>query len=291
MITNLRNDILSVDISSLGAEAVEIRRLDLDCSYLWGGDAKYWGSHAPLLFPMVCAAMNGEIKVDGRKYPLNNHGFVRKMEFELADVTETRAEYHLHANEKTLTMYPFRFHLIVIYTLVENRLEIEYQVLNTDSREIFFQIGTHPGFNCPLDANTAFEDYYLAFEQPENLEREYLNAANVRIVGKRASLGTNVTKLPLTHALFADGALVFSAFKSSKVVLKSDRTDRQVAVRFENMHQMGFWQPKDAPFVCIEPWHGLADVDGYDGEFKDKDAIVRLPNGQRFTCRLVIEGS
>lgn len=291
MITNLRNDILSVDISSLGAEAVEIRRLDLDCSYLWGGDAQYWGSHAPLLFPMVCAAMNGEIKVEGRKYPLGNHGFVRKMEFELADVTETRAEYHFHGTEKTLTMYPFRFQLAVVYTLVENRLEIEYQVINTDSQEIFFQIGTHPGFNCPLDASTTFEDYYLEFEQPENLEREFLNAANCRIVGKMASLGTNMTRLPLTHELFADGALVFSTFKSSKVVLKSDRTDRQVAVHFENMHQMGFWQPKNAPFVCIEPWHGLADVDGYEGEFKDKDAIVGLPNGQRYSCRLVIEVS
>lgn len=289
MITNLKNEILSVDISSLGAEAVDVRRTDLDCAYLWGGDATYWGSHAPVLFPMICAAVNGQITVDGQKYPLGNHGFARKMEFELVDVTETRAEYRLAAHEKSLAMYPYHFQLTVVYTVVENRLETEYIVQNTDSREIHFQIGTHPGFNCPLESGASFEDYHLSFELPENLEREFLNAANVRIPGKSVSMGTGVTALPLSHDLFAEGALVFGQFKSSQVTLKSDRFARQVTVRFENMHQMGFWQPKGAPFICIEPWRGLAEPDGYAGEFKDKTAVVHLPQGQRFACKLIIE--
>ena len=55
------------------------------------------------------------------------------------------------------------------------------------------------------------------------------------------------------------------------------------------MHQLGVWQAKDAPFVCIEPWHGLADRDGYDGEFKDREGIVRLAPGEAFHCSLSIE--
>lgn len=93
----------------------------------------------------------------------------------------------------------------------------------------------------------------------------------------------------MTRALFADGALVFPQVKSSRIVLKSDKSPRAVAVTYENMHQLGIWQAKDAPFVCIEPWHGLADIDGYTGEFKDREAVVQLAPDNAFHCRLLIE--
>lgn len=285
----LKNQTMSVKISSTGAEAVEIRRLDLDCSYLWDGDAKFWSSHSPVLFPMVCAAMNGEIKVDNKKYALMNHGYARKTEFELLELGETTAVYRLKADEKSLTMYPFKFQLTIQYSLVENSLEIDYQVKNVDNQVICFQIGTHPGFNCPLDKDLAFEDYYLEFSQPETLERHYMNGANVLINDRTTLLGENVSQLPMTRSLFADGALVFPHVNSRRVVLKSDRSQRAVAVSYQNMNQLGIWQAKDAPFVCIEPWHGLADVDGYTGEFKDREAVIQLAQEEIFHCCMVIE--
>jgi galactose mutarotase-like enzyme len=285
----LKNQTMSVKLSSIGAEAVEIRRLDLDCSYLWDGDAKYWASHSPVLFPMVCAAMNGEIKVDNQNYAMINHGYARKTEFELLELSETTAVYRLQANEKSLAMYPFKFQFTIQYSLGENSLEIDYQVKNVDDQDIYFQIGTHPGFNCPLEKDLAFEDYYLEFDQPETLERHYMNAANVLIPDRTNLIGENVVQLPMTRALFMDGALVFPQVKSSRIVLKSDRSPRAVAVTYENMHQLGIWQAKDAPFVCIEPWHGLADVDGYTGDFKDREAVIQLAPGDTFHCCMVIE--
>ncbi len=285
----IKNQMMSVKISSTGAEAVEIERLDLDCSYLWQGDAKFWGSHSPVLFPMVCAAMNGEIKVGNEKYAMINHGYARKTEFELVELTETTALYRLQSNEKSLVMYPFKFNLMIQYSLVDNRLVVEYQVKNKDDQDIYFQIGTHPGFNCPLENGPAFEDYYLEFDQPENLERHYMNAANCLIPDRTNLIGEAIRKLPLTRSLFADGALVFPEIKSSRILLKSDLSPRAVAVSFENMHQLGIWQAKDAPFVCIEPWHGLADVDGYTGEFKDRQAVVQLTPGNTFHCSMTIE--
>ncbi len=99
----------------------------------------------------------------------------------------------------------------------------------------------------------------------------------------------SVRRLPLAHSLFAEGALVFPKFKSRKVSLKSDLSPRSVAVSYMNLPHMGFWQAKEAPFVCIEPWHGLADEDGYTGEFKDRAGVVSLPVGQSFHSRLIIE--
>ncbi|MDD2534913.1 MAG: aldose 1-epimerase family protein, partial [Eubacteriales bacterium] len=282
----LKNHLMSVKINSTGAEAVEIRRLDLDCSYLWGGDAAYWGSHSPVLFPMVCAAMNGEIKVDNQHYAMMNHGYARKTEFELFEQSETTAAYRLQANEKSLAMYPFKFQLTLHYSLVENSLKIDYFVKNIDEKAIYFQIGTHPGFNCPLEKDRAFEDYYLEFSQPEILERHYMNTANVLIADKTTLIGEHVSQLPMTRSLFADGALVFPEVKSNRIVLKSDLSPRAVAVTYQNMNQLGIWQAKDAPFVCIEPWHGLADVDGYTGEFKDREAVIQLAQGETFHCSM-----
>ena len=49
---------------------------------MWQGDEKYWSDHSPILFPIVCAANNGEIKVDGKIHKIGNHGFAKKGEFE-----------------------------------------------------------------------------------------------------------------------------------------------------------------------------------------------------------------
>lgn len=52
---------------------------------------------------------------------------------------------------------------------------------------------------------------------------------------------------------------------------------------------MGLWQPKDAPFICIEPWHGIADEDNFTGEFKEKEMIINLKRGESFECFYAIE--
>ncbi len=289
METVIHNQNLSVTISSLGAEAMAIERKDLGCAYLWQGDARFWGGRSPVLFPMVCAAMNGEITVDGQKHAIGNHGFARKTEFERIAADEGRAVFRLLSDEATLKMYPFRFQLTLDYAVTGNALTIDYEVLNTDDREIHFQIGTHPGFNVPLERHLAFEDYRLEFEQPETLERRFLNAANVQIPDRQETLGPDLRELPLTRGLFAAGALVFPSVRSRSITLRSAKGSRGLTVRYENLPQLGIWQAKDAPFVCIEPWHGLADRDGFTGEFKNREGIVSLAPGEYFRCRLGIE--
>ena len=210
MDTIIQNQTLSVTISSLGAEAMAIQRRDLGCAYLWHGDGQYWNGHSPVLFPMVCAAMNGQIQVDGRKYAIGNHGFARKTEFERIEAGPERAVFRLSANDASLKMYPFQFELTLTYALAGNALTIGYDVLNRDSREMPFQIGTHPGFNAPLETGLVFEDYFLEFEQPEDLERRFLNAANVQVPDRMEKIGPGLKMLPLTHDLFNEGALVLS---------------------------------------------------------------------------------
>ncbi|HEX9026507.1 MAG TPA: aldose 1-epimerase family protein [Clostridium sp.] len=285
----LKNDLALVQINKLGAEVVSFKKIENDCEYMWNGDEKYWSGHAPVLFPIVCAANNGEIKVDGQIHKIGNHGFARKSEFELIEESDTKAVYRLSYDENTLAMYPFKFTLYICYSLEGNKLKINYKVENADNKEIYFQIGTHSGFNCPLDKGDKFEDYYLEFECNETLERLFMNDANVLISGKSKVILENNNILPLTRELFKDGALVFRNINSKQVELKSKTSDKSVVLSYENHTYMGLWQAKDANFVCIEPWHGIADKDDFNGEFKEKEMIITLKKGTSFECNHTIE--
>lgn len=285
----LKNGVAVVEIKKLGAEVSSFKKFENDCEYMWNGDEKYWSGKAPVLFPIVCAVNNGEVKVDGKIYKIGNHGFARKSEFELIEESDNKAVYRLSSNENTLEMYPFKFNLYICYTLEGTKLSIDYKVENVDNKEIYFQIGTHPGFNCPLDKGDKFEDYYLQFESNETLERLFMNGANVLINDKSEVILENKNVLPLTRELFKDGALVFRNMKSKQVALRSKNSDKSVTLSYENLSYMGLWQAKDADFVCIEPWHGIADEDGYNGEFKEKEMIITLDQGASFECNHTIE--
>jgi galactose mutarotase-like enzyme len=281
----LKSKRFTAEIKQAGAELTSFKNMETGCEYLWTGDKNYWADHSPVLFPIVCAANNGEIRVDGKVYKMGNHGFARKSDFEIMEATESKVVFRLKASEATLAMYPFRFALDIIYTLQENRLKVEYRVENADNKPIFFQVGTHPGFNCPLGSEGQFEDYYLEFEHKENLERYYMNGANVLINGKTERLALQPgNTMPLTHSLFQDGALVFKKIASKKITLKSGKTGKNVVLSWDGLPALGIWQAKNAPFICIEPWHGLADNDGYAGEFKDKEMIIALKKGESYQC-------
>ena len=47
----LKNDVISVLIDSVGAELKSLKRLSDGREYLWCGDAAYWGRTSPVLFP------------------------------------------------------------------------------------------------------------------------------------------------------------------------------------------------------------------------------------------------
>ena len=289
MNTILKNDVAVVEIKKAGAEIVSFKSLVNDTEYVWDGNENIWGSHAPVLFPLVCAVVNNEIRVDGKTYEIGNHGFAKFSDFEVVEANDTTAVFKLTYSEKTLAMYPYKFNLFITYTLNGNKLETKYKVENADDKEIYFQLGTHPAFNCPLDKENQFEDYYLEFDQEETLERFFMNAGNCIVSDKSEVLIENSKILPLTHELFYDGALVFKKINSQKITLKSKKSAKHVVVSYENLPTLGIWQKKDAPFVCIEPWYGLADTDNYTGEFKDRDRIIPLKQNETFEASLNIE--
>ena len=288
MNTLLRSGTAEAVITSLGAELISFRRTDTDTEYMWSGDAAYWTGRSPVLFPIIGAATGGEIKVDGQAYTIANHGFARRSEFTLQEASDTQAVFRLSHNENTLASYPYKFNLFLTYILSGSTLEISYRVENADEQEIHFQLGTHPAFKCPIDGKGEFSDYYLEFAQQENLERLFLNKTGQLINGRTDPLLQDETILPLNHGMFEHDALVFKNVSSPSVTLKSKQSDKSVTVAYTNFPDLGIWQPKNAPFLCIEPWHGVADSEGFTGSLQEKHGIISLPPGGQSTSSLTI---
>lgn len=56
---------------------------------------------------------------------------------------------------------------------------------------------------------------------------------------------------------------------------------------------LGVWTKPGAGFVCIEPWQGMADPQGFAGDIFDKPGIVAVAPGEtrRMAMRIALEGA
>ncbi|HCJ4505570.1 TPA: aldose 1-epimerase family protein, partial [Listeria innocua] len=71
--------------------------------------------------------------------------------------------------------------------------------------------------------------------------------------------------------------LIFEALKQKEITIKSDKTPHFVKVSFPEFPFVGVWTAKaGTPFLCIEPWYGIADGAGKSVELRDKAGIEHL---------------
>ena len=70
MLIHIQNENVSAEINTLGAELVSFKGDD-GFEHIWQGDPKYWGGHAPVLFPIVGALRNGRTRIKGEWYEMN----------------------------------------------------------------------------------------------------------------------------------------------------------------------------------------------------------------------------
>ena len=54
-------------------------------------------------------------------------------------------------------MYLYKFSLNIIYTLIDNSVKVDYFIDNLDNKTIYFSIGTHLAFMCPIENNETMD--------------------------------------------------------------------------------------------------------------------------------------
>lgn len=262
------NEHLSVEISPLGSEMQSIVTSDGQ-SWLWHGDAAFWGGRSPVLFPIVGKAPGDHISVEGVRYPMGQHGYARRSEFALVESGADFCRFALVSSAATRAVYPFDFSLVLEHRLVGRAVTVTAEVRNTGDRPMPFGIGFHPAFVWPLPGcdGLAHEIVLDSGSEP----------AMVRLSG--GLLGGDELPSPfvdgaltLDHSLFDADAMIFP--DGAGAGLRYGAGDKTIHFTWENLPNLALWSKAGAPFVCLEPWHGMA------AEAGGSDAIDERPYGE-----------
>lgn len=272
-------DGLSAQIDPLGAQLSVLRDAE-GRDLLWDGDPAFWASRAPVLFPIVGALNDGAYRVDGQTYRLPRHGLARTRRFAVVEYTASRAILRLEWDEETLAIYPFRFRLDLVFEVAGAALTITAHIANLDTRPMPASLGFHPAFRWPLPYGAARAAHKIRFAQAEGADVRRIDAQGL-VRPQTYPSPVAGRDLALDDALFVNDALIFDTLHSDTLVYGAD-DGPALHVGLHGAPYLGLWTKPGAPFVCIEPWHGIADPEGFSGEFRDKPGLFEVaPGGAR----------
>ena len=285
----IKNELLSIGVKPTGAELCSIKKIASGAEYIWQADPEIWSSHAPNLFPVIGVLKDGSYYYDSEKYSMPKHGFIRHNEnIRLKEQTENKLTFQLKYSEESFKIYPFKFQFEISFSLDKNILTVSHAIENLDEKPLYFSLGGHPAFNAPLFEGETYDDYYLQFDQKQDLNT-FLLSENGLVSHKTSMVTENDDTIQLHRNLFDHDALIFKNIASKKVTLKSKKSGAILTVRYEDFKNLGIWAKPKAPFVCIEPWLGIADVEGTNQDLKTKEGIMEIMPSKKFVASYSIE--
>jgi galactose mutarotase-like enzyme len=207
--------------------------------------------------------------------------------FELVDKGDSTITFSLKSDAESKKIYPFDFELQIGFELIENSLTTRYKVINPSNKNaLYFSIGAHPGFNVALNNAGELEELELHFEEAELLERHLLDLGLVS--GQTELMAPSPQqKLALNHGVFETDAIIFKSLNSKEMTLLQ-KGKEILSVRFDGFPFMGVWTKAGAPYVCLEPWCGLADNKTGQDDIRTKEGIESLEAKKEFNRSFTI---
>lgn len=286
----LENNKLKISVKDIGAELCEIKSVKHHTGFMWDANPDIWGSFAPNLFPIIGALKDDTYTFENQKYTLPKHGFIRNNnQVKLLEQTPDSLTFGLAHSEDSLKIYPFKFEFYLTYKLSDNKIDVIHTVKNVDNKTMYFSVGGHPAFKCPVFEDENYEDYSLEFEHLENAKTHLINMANGLISSNTKPMFNHSKTLKLTPELFNEDALIFKDLRSKKVTLKSNKNGEVLTVAYPDFNYLGIWAKPNGNYVCIEPWLGIADNESTNQNFKDKEGILKLAPYKTFKATYNIE--
>ena len=278
MIT-LKNEHLTVGINPFGAELSSITDA-AGREYVWQGDPAYWSGRSPVLFPIVGRLRSDSYVYNDTKYYLQKHGFARKNAFAIISEDDDHAIFTLSASEETKRVYPFDFLLTADYRLDGKTLTVTNTVRNRGNEDMYFSFGAHPAFNIEIGD-------HVEFAEKEDFITYLFNDLGLADGTKLLAKDTNT--ITITDHIFDGDALFFENLKSTSATVVSEKDGALLKMTYGKAPFLGLWAKPGAPYVCIEPWHGICDNMNVSGKLEEKPQIIRLGAGEEFVFPYKIE--
>ncbi|MET1037748.1 MAG: aldose 1-epimerase family protein [Aeromicrobium sp.] len=267
----------TAEISEHGAEPHSLRGAD-GHELLWqAGEA--WRRHAPILFPIVGRVPDDTISVDGRTYPLAQHGFARDLVWEVVASDESSASLRLRDSDETRSRFPFSFELTVHYAMDDTGLVTTYEVLNPASVELPVSIGSHPAFAWPIEPGAAKDEHVVVFDRPEPAPIRRLD--HTLVLPDPQPTPVDGSTLRLDPALFAADAIVMDRVASRGLRYLAP-SGRGLRMTWDDVFDVFVvWsRPTGAELLCLEPCVGGAAPVDFAGDLRDKPGIRLVAPGQ-----------
>ncbi|WP_027878825.1 aldose 1-epimerase family protein [Mesoflavibacter zeaxanthinifaciens] len=286
----LSNDLLNIKVKAKGAELCEISSVKNNRQFMWHADPKVWASYAPNLFPIIGSMKDDSYIFNEKTYHMPKHGFVRHNEdIKLLEQTENSLTFSLKQNKQISEWFPFDFKFLLKYTLTDNILTLTHTVKNLGDSDMYFSIGGHPAFKCPFYDEENYTDYHLEFEHLETAKSYLLNMDNGLVTDQTKPVFNTKNTINLKPDLFNEDALIFKDLSSKKVALVSKNHGEILNVSFPDFKYLGIWAKPNAPYVCIEPWLGIADHENTNQDITKKEGIIKLAANKTFTASYSIQ--
>jgi Galactose mutarotase and related enzymes len=279
---HITNGILTIAVRGKGAELSSLKKENHE--YLWNADPAVWNRSAPQLFPIVGTLAGNEYRFDGKTYHMARHGFARDKQFEVTKQTDKSICFTLRDSPDTMAVYPFPFTFDVEYILTCCTLTYTWRVKNTGTRTMYFSVGGHPAFMCPV-SDGSFTDCALRFGGPGAVPGITCGTINadglLQTRTDRYRLEDGV--LNITGEMFSHDALILENSGIRSVSLLDKSRKDYLRVDFDT-DVFGLWSPqeKKAPFICIEPWYGRCDRADFTGGLEEREWGSALGAGEVF---------
>ena len=268
------NEHLSVEVASLGAEMQSLTTRD-GREFLWHGDGAFWTGRSPILFPIVGKAPDDHVSIEGVRYPMGQHGFARRSEFTLVDSGSDFCRFELASGEATRARYPFDFVLSLEHRVEGKAVVVTAEVTNRDHRPMPYGIGFHPAFLWPLPGCEG-QEHTIRLDSGGAPALAGLDGGFVDPTPRPSPFVDGV--LALERGRFTGDTMIF--LDGAGAGLRYGAAGAEVHLTWENLPNLALWTKQaDAPFICLEPWHGTAAAVGRGDAIEERPSTVVLGPG------------
>lgn len=285
----LVGDEISIKIKSLGAELVSLMDMQTGQEYMWDGKPEFWSRTSPVLFPFVGKLKNQQYSYQGQVYNPKPHGFARDMEFAIEKQEQNRIVLGICDTEETRKVYPFAFHFSIEYCLSGKTVQVSFLVENKGEDKMFFSLGAHPGFKCPIKEGEKRSDYFISFGNVDVITSRGVNIATGLVNNQYTEYKLEKGCLSIADDLFENDALVLEKQVNTVALLGADKKP------YLTLHMeapvYGIWSSAQpgAPFICIEPWFGRCDAQDFEGALEEREYQNCLEPGEEFETAYTID--
>lgn len=288
----LENHRLKVEIDSHGAEVKSVINKNNMREYMWYGNPDFWGRTSPVLFPFVGGLKDKQYSWKGNTYAMGQHGFARDYEFELVSQTDDEIWFVFKSFDETMKKYPFEFELQIGYKITceeeTDDVKVMWKVINPSNDTMFFSIGAHPAFLCPVhgfnDKNKGCKTgYKLYFEGVDEIHHHGNDVATGQALREDIVLPLKNGYATITDDFF-DRCTYMIEGNQTKCVGIADEEERHIVDVVFDTPLFAIWSPekKNAPFICIEPWYGRCDAVDFEGDLSEREYTNELSAGDTF---------